>query len=122
MAGSAACDYEAYWRAYHVDILLYLTRIGGCRRKHSHEGGGADAHFGIVTNNLIAHALEGGDGARNLFVARPCLEHGLSPIDELYDEVDLTPEWLSLEFIPGRSSSKLEAIERIEKENFKAFQ
>ena len=90
-AGSAACDYEAYWGAYHVDILLYLTRIGRCRRKHSHEGGGADARFGIVTNNLIAHALEGGDGARNLFVSRLCLERGPAPIDELYDEVDLKP-------------------------------
>ena len=34
----------------------------------------------------------------------------------------LLTEWLSLEFIPGRSSSKLEAIKRIEKENFKTFQ
>ena len=34
----------------------------------------------------------------------------------------LLTEWLSLEFISGRSSSKLEAIKRIEKENFKTFQ
>lgn len=31
----------------------------------------------------------------------------------------LLDEWLSLKFVPGRSSSKIEAIKRIEKENFK---
>ena len=33
----------------------------------------------------------------------------------------LLKEWLSLEFVPGRSSSKIEAIKRIEKENFRNF-
>ena len=69
----------------HVDILLYLTRIERCHRKHSHEGGGADARFGIVTDNLIVPAPEGGNGARNLFVTRLCLEHGPASIDELYE-------------------------------------
>ncbi|MBL3540434.1 ribose 5-phosphate isomerase B [Aminivibrio sp.] len=31
----------------------------------------------------------------------------------------LVEEWLPLEFIPGRSSSKLDAIRKIEKENFR---
>lgn len=31
----------------------------------------------------------------------------------------LLEEWLSLRFVPGRSSSKIEVIKRIEKENFR---
>ena len=95
----------------HVAILLYLTRIERCHRKHSHEGGGADARFGIVTDNLIAHALEGGDGARNLFVARLCLERGPASIDELY-EYACDPPYINREGATPRVRFSVRAASR----------